>query len=230
MNEVVPSNSTVSSGITECCLIRTDDVDISFLARQHRRRLSQTVQLALTAYRACNPELKPLRTVFASRYGEYLRTFGILKDIVSGEGASPAAFSVSVHNTPAGIAGIGTGNTSASSTIAANAATVEAGFVEAVLQTQETGEPLVFIYADEPLPDGYEKFSASGDHPVALGLLLSPEGPQQLSLTWMGTTGKQPEEQLGIPVAAAAIYELLRDKGGSFEHSTGRLDWEWRVD
>lgn len=225
-----PAIQRIGSSIAGHYLIEPDEVDISFLARQYRRRLSPTVQLALTAYRACNPDLDSLRTVFASRYGEYTRTFGILKDIVSGEGASPAAFSVSVHNTPAGIVGIGTDNTAPSSTVAANAATVEAGFLEAAMQVNESGQSVVFIYVDEPLPDGYEIFRASDDHPLALGLLLSPEGSQRLSLAWSGATAKQLEEPVGIPGTATAIHNLLQGNLTKFEHSTGRLDWEWRVD
>ena len=225
-----PANRSISTGIDTHCLIGPEDVDISFLARQHRRRLSPTVQLALTAYRTCNPDLKPLRTVFASRYGEYARTFGLLKDIVSGEGASPAAFSVSVHNTPAGIIGIGTGNTAPSSTVAANAATLEAGFLEAAMQVSEKGEPLVFIYVDEPLPDGYEQFRGADDHPIALGLLLSPEGHQGLQLSWSPTTSPDSAEPPGIPSSAVRLQQLLAGTGASFQHSSGRLEWEWCID
>ena len=126
-----PSSNLASISVpVDCwCLLTEADIDVSFLERRHRRRLSLTTKLALSAYHRCNPELAVCRTVFASRYGEYIRTYGILQDLAIGEPASPAAFSVSVHNAPGGIIGIATGNPSPSTTLSCGSATVELSLI-----------------------------------------------------------------------------------------------------
>lgn len=220
----------ISSRISAWTLIDDTGIDISFLARQHRRRLSLTSQLALTAYHACNPEHDSIRSVYASRYGEYVRTFGILQDIALKNPASPAAFSVSVHNTPSGIAGISTANRAPSSTVAANAATFEAGFLEAALQAKETPtDDVLLIGVDEPLPGLYAAFTGSSDAPRAFGTRLSADGDRLLTLCWQScrTPGRAAD---GIGESAIAVARLLADGTGSWSTSDGRLDWRWTVE
>jgi hypothetical protein len=223
--------STVTSPIRRWAVIDDAHVDISFLARQHRRRLSRTTQLALTAYRACNPDLDPVRSVFASRYGEYQRTFGILTELAAGEPASPAAFSVSVHNTPAGIAGIATANPAPSTTVAANAATIEAGFLEAAMQRSESGEDIVFVYVDEPLPDLYAAFRGGNDEAHAFGLRLAGDGERRIDLSWGVHGGADAWErgEDGIPGTGPALVRLLDAGTGCWRRFDGRLSWEWSV-
>jgi hypothetical protein len=224
-------SNRVSSGIRNWVLIGDDDIDIAFLARQHRRRLSRTVQLALTAYHCCNPDHEPLVSVFASRYGEYVRTFGILEDIVGGLPTSPAAFSVSVHNTPSGIAAIGTGNPAPSSTVAANAATIEAAFIEATLLAREAPErDLIFVFVDEPLPEPYAEFRRPGERAQALGLRLATDAGLTLGLRWSGDGGDPERGPDGIPEAAFGVSALLDAGQGRWSSHDGRLAWEWRVD
>jgi hypothetical protein len=223
--------ATISSPVAAWVAIDNSSIDISFLERQYRRRLSTTTKLALTAYYHCNPDLSPCQTVFASRYGEYQRTFGILKDIVSGEGASPAAFSVSVHNTPSGIVGIATGNPAPSTTVAGNAATVEAGFLEAAMQRVEfDNQDIVFIFVDEPLPEIYGRFTSPDDQAYALGLRLSANADRKLHLSWAASAGGQTRSPDGVPTAGLQLARLLDIGHGVHSTTDGRLDWEWRVE
>jgi hypothetical protein len=223
------ATSKVSSGVTRWRRIDTTSIDISFVARQHRRRLSTTVQLALTVYNRCNPEGDPLPTVFASRYGEYHRTFGILEDIVSRQPVSPAAFSVSVHNTPSGVTGIATGNSRPSSTVAANGSTIEAGFLEAALQQAEHDEDLLFIYVDEPLPERYRAFRGPRDEASALGLWLTGSADRRLNLTWKSSSDPTGRGTDGL-ADTTGIVRLLDRGVGRCCNADGRLDWEWTVD
>lgn len=226
----VDQANCISSRISAWALVDEASIDISFLARQHRRRLSLTTQLALTAYHACNPDHEAIRSVYASRYGEYVRTFGILQDIAANKPTSPAAFSVSVHNTPSGIAGIGTANPAPSSTVAANAATFEAGFLEAALQSKEPlADEVLLIGVDEPLPDLYAAFAGSGDLPRALGMRLSARGDLQLTLSWQSSRAPGRAAD-GMGESAVAIAQLLAAGTGSWSMSDGRLDWRWTVE
>lgn len=222
--------SCVSARVSSWTLVDESSIDISFLARAHRRRLSRTVQLALTAYHECNPEHESLRSVYASRYGEYTRTFGILQDIAKNESTSPAAFSVSVHNTPSGIASIGTANTAPSSTVAANAASFEAGFLEAALQYAESpASDILLIGTDEPLPELYATFSKPQEEAYAFAARLSSTGDRRLALAWQ-PTGKPGREPDGIGDSAHSVAQLLLEGSGSWSMSDGRLDWEWTVE
>ena len=225
------SNTSISSHIDRWITVDESTKDISFLQRQYRRRLSTTTQLALTAYHHCNPDLSPCQTVFASRYGEYKRTFGILNDIISGEGASPAAFSVSVHNTPSGITGIATNNPAPSTTVAANAATVEAGFLEAAMQRVEgDSQDIIFIFVDEPLPEIYGRFTSASDQAYALGLRMSTNADRQLRLRWTASPGGRERPPDGVPTAGLEIARLLDIGHGVHSTTDGRLDWEWCVE
>ncbi|MCZ6618976.1 MAG: beta-ketoacyl synthase chain length factor [Gammaproteobacteria bacterium] len=206
------------------------DIDLSFLERRYRRRLSMTTRLALSAYHRCNPELAPCRTVFASRYGEYVRTYGILKDLATGEPASPAAFSVSVHNAPGGVVGIATHNPAPSTTLAGGSATVETGFLEAAMQFTELAgsEDIVFVYVDEPLPSTYGRFVGTTKHAYAMGLRLGA-GERRLRLSWTKaeTTKRGPD---GIPLSGYRIMAILEAGQGNCSSNDGRLVWKWSVD
>jgi hypothetical protein len=231
--ELDPTRSSVSSRIGDWAVIYEPTVDISFLQRQHRRRLSTTTRLALTAYYRCNPELTSCRTVFASRYGEYSRTFGILEAIARSEPASPAAFSVSVHNTPSGILGIATENTEPSSTIAATQSTIEAGYLEAAMQQAELGSDhdIIFVYVDEPLPELYGAFRGSADVAYAFGLRLAANGTRQIRLSWSAGETASPRAAVhGVPGAGLEIVKLLERGHGCHSSHDERLRWEWAVE
>lgn len=223
--------AAIRSSVSCWCLVMESDIDLSFLERRYRRRLSLTTRLALSAYQRCNPELTPCRTVFASRYGEYVRTYGILTDLAAGEPASPAAFSVSVHNAPGGIVGIATHNPAPSTTLAGGSATVEAGFLEAAMQHAELdgSEDIVFIYVDEPLPSRYGRFVGDSAHAYALCLRLNSEAKHQIRLSWSktATTTGGPD---GMPDIGPEIISILEAGQGSRSSNDGRLIWDWSVD
>ena len=226
------SNDTSISGLVDCwCLLTEADIDVSFLKRRHRRRLSLTTRLALSAYHRCNPELTAFRTVFASRYGEYIRTYGILQDLAIEEPASPAAFSVSVHNAPGGIVGIATSNSEPSTTISCGAATVEAGFLEAAMQHAELNgrEDIVFVYVDEPLPSTYGRFVGAAVPAYAVGLKLAADAERELHLAWSkaSTTERGPD---GIPEIGYEIVSMLKTGRGKCASNDGRLMWNWSVE
>ncbi|MCZ6854653.1 MAG: beta-ketoacyl synthase chain length factor [Gammaproteobacteria bacterium] len=225
------SAAEISGSVSCWCLVQESDIDLAFLERRYRRRLSLTSRLALSAYHRCNPELTPCRTVFASRYGEYVRTYGILNHLASGEPASPAAFSVSVHNAPGGIVGIATHNPAPSTTLAGGSATVEAGFLEAAMQHAELGgtEDIVFIYVDEPLPSQYGRFVGASAHAYASGLRLNTGAKHQIHLSW-SKTATTTYGPAGMSDVGHEIVSILEAGQGTCSSNDGRLIWNWRVD
>lgn len=227
-----PPKPRVSGGVSGWAVVFESGADITFVDRQHRRRLSLTTKLALAAYHQCNPSLDHCTTVFASRYGEYARTYGLIDALAKGEPASPAAFSVSVHNAPAGILGMVTGNRAASSTVSATRSTVEAGFLEAMLHKAELpdGEDVILIYVDEPLPEAYGPFRAATDRAYALALRLATSGTRQITLSWCAANPAPAYTGVGVPVVGMELAALLDSGGGTVTTSDERLRWEWTIE
>lgn len=205
-----------------------------------RRRLSQTARLALRAAhdsldgRGSSNDGKGLRSVFCSRYGEYEKTLPIVEQILSGEGASPAAFSHSVFNLPSGLHAIATGNKAPSTVISAGASTLEAGMMEAALQMSESGEDVLVVYVDAPLPDIYVKEHSKDEAALALALVIGPViGPDDegantliLDLSWSANETLMPPP-VGMPESSKGLLRLLAGNGEGFSITDGRLNWVW---
>ena len=85
--------------------------------------------------------------VYASRYGEIARTLALFAEYEEYGEMSPAGFSVSVHNAPASLLGLATGNCNSSSTLAAGEDSLRMGVMEAALLCRD--RPCLFIYGDE---------------------------------------------------------------------------------
>jgi hypothetical protein len=145
-----------------------DAPPVDFIPAMQRRRLSRLSRLSLAAAYACAGDKHTLPTVFASRHGEIHRTLGLLADLARNEPLSPMAFSLSVHNTAAGLYSITTGNTAPSTAIAAGRDTLPMAMIEATGQLQHHHEVMV-VYAEEPLPAEYQAF-ADNDNSALLGL------------------------------------------------------------
>ena len=76
---------------------------IDFIPSIQRRRLSLLTKMSLKTAFECSKTYGNFESVFASRYGEIGQTLKLLKSINQKEDLSPAGFSLSVHNTAAGI-------------------------------------------------------------------------------------------------------------------------------
>lgn len=210
--------------------------DISFLPAMMRRRLSQTARLALRAAHDCldgqghSNDAKGLRSVFCSRYGEYEKTLPIVGQILSGEGASPAAFSHSVFNLPSGLHAIATSNKAPSTVISAGASTLEAGMMEAALQMVESSEDVLVVYVDAPLPDIYVKEHSKDEAALAVALVIGPEDDGTdaliLDLSWSANETLTPPP-VGMPESSKGLLGLLAGKGEGFSITDGRLTWVW---
>ncbi|MCE9687932.1 beta-ketoacyl synthase chain length factor [Shewanella sp. AS16] len=138
-----------------------------------RRRFSRLTKMMLEVAFQAEPEAQ-CRTIFASRHGELHRTIGILEDIIAKQPLSPTAFSQSVHNTASGILSIITGNTAASTSVAAGDQTLSQAMIEAYGQLHENATPLLLVFGDDPVPPVYDEFTAETELPLALGLQLAP--------------------------------------------------------
>lgn len=142
----------------------------------------------------------PLRAVFASRHGEPARTLPMLDDMAAGLDISPTQFSMNVHNAVAGIWSIARQDTSAITALGAGAETFGWGLLEAFALHQEGGEPVLFVFGDDALPD---LLSDAPKEPLhALALLIG----QPASLTLR--VERTPETEAGAPNLPQSLHAL----------------------
>lgn len=127
------------------------DPDISFIPSLLRRRLTGIEKIGLFLAHQLEPLPENCQIVFASRFGEWQQTIDLIRQFFQDKEMSPAGFSHSVHNAMPGILSILTKNKSSYTSIAANDQTIESGLLETFCTTM----PVLFIYAEEKMPEFY---------------------------------------------------------------------------
>ncbi|EQD52842.1 hypothetical protein B1B_10544 [mine drainage metagenome] len=86
----------------ECSVSVGQQPDVGFLPSLIRRRLDRVGRMALYVAWQCAGDRMGLPFVFASRHGSLTRTVQLLDSLSQREPLSPAAFSLSVHNSTVG--------------------------------------------------------------------------------------------------------------------------------
>ena len=147
-----------------------------------RRRLSQltkmTVQVARDVFEKSGAD-KKTKIVFLSFRGELEREFKVNKTLIQEESILPAAFSLSVFNAAIAQATIALGLKGGYSCVFPSGADFASGFLAAAAPVLAgTEENIVFIYADENVPDYYKEFLKGSNEPLALAALLSSQKGQ----------------------------------------------------
>lgn len=147
-----------------------------------RRRLSQltkmTVQVARDVFEKSGAD-KKTKIVFLSFRGELEREFKVNKMLIQEESILPAAFSLSVFNAAIAQATIALGLKGGYSCVFPSGADFASGFLSAAAPVLAgTEENIVFIYADENVPDYYKEFLKGPNEPLALAALLSSQKGQ----------------------------------------------------
>ena len=192
--------------------------DVSFLPALLRRRLDRVGRMALHVAWHCAEGHSELPLVFASRHGSLTRTVELLDSLDQGEPLSPASFSLSVHNSTAGLFSIARADRSPATALAAGTATLAAALLEGVGILTEGADAVLVVYADEtPLPK-YKVYMQVHEPVFALGLLLTvADGKQPLCRLVQGSgaaTGQRPEAALMEFLLEDTSIALL-DAGGS---------------
>lgn len=149
--------------------------DVSFISATHRRRLSQLTKMMLKTAFECGKNYQNLESVFASRYGELEQTIKLLNSLTTTHEISPAGFSLSVHNTAAGINSIINNNKAPYTAIAGCETTFETAIIEAVGRLKNN-ERILMVYGDEYV----EEFKKNAP-PIALALVIERNGNKKIS-------------------------------------------------
>ncbi len=195
--------------------------DVAFVEPLQRRRLSRLARAFCHCAQRISPE-GDVRVVFASRHGEAERTLGILHDLAAGAEVSPTLFSLSVHNAVPGIWSILKGNRASACALAAGPETFAWGLVEALAAFAADPAPLLFVYADDRLPEPWAEPTPAG-FPHAVALLLGEPARGRLAMD--RRAGAAPE-----PALPQSIHCLRALAGGPAEPWSGPDGtWDWQL-
>ena len=187
-----------------------------------RRRMSSLSKLALQAALQISVDQSIDYIVFSSRHGELTRTVKLIEDIMSGEDASPMAFSQSVHNTAAGLFTISTDRPTPVTSIAAVESTAHHALIESSIYLQENPDQRVLLVDfDEPLPAPYQQYEKGNHQGVAFAAILS--SGQQYQLSWSKTDQKIASL---LPQTFSIIDYLINDEKKQ-TITDNRFSWIW---
>lgn len=196
--------------------------DVNFLPAMLRRRLDRHGRMALHTAWPCAEGIDSLPFVFASRHGDLDRTLDLLTSLAQGEVLSPTDFSLSVHNSTAGLFSIARGDRAPATALAAGPDTLGMALIEGVnLVAAGAGQVLV-CYADDAAPEVYAPYVADDParHPFSVSLLLTRgDAPLLCRLTrHEGTATDAPETA------------LMRVLTGASASSVIGVDQPWRLE
>ena len=194
-----------------------------------RRRLGPLGRMLLHVANECAGDSggmhPPLRVVLASQHGELSYAVSMLRALAAGEPVSPATFSLSVHNAPAGLFSIVRGDPSPSTAVAAGEETLAAGLIEAAAELDECSEPVLFLYGDAPLPEEYRGFAERPDPQRALALLLEPGAGRTVTLESAPRISASGGAPSGEQQADAFFRHLADGRPGGW--SGAQRSWSW---
>ncbi|WP_164731251.1 beta-ketoacyl synthase chain length factor [Entomomonas moraniae] len=120
------------------------------------RRMSSSSKMALeTALQLLEKHTDIDAAVFVSRHGELDRTYHIIKDLVSQKDPSPTSFTMSVHNTSAGLFTIEAKKNIPVSSLSAGADSFQQGLLEVQAMLHSGKNKVLLIDFDGNVPAAY---------------------------------------------------------------------------
>jgi hypothetical protein len=142
-----------------------------------RRRLSQISQMTIQVLRGLMPFAEETKIVFVSFRGEIARQFAINRMLVEEGDLSPAAFSLSVFNTPPALAAVALNLRSGYSALYPAKDSFRTGFLAAAAPVLSGAvRESALVYADELCPSGYGPLCPEDARPFAFAALLGAPG------------------------------------------------------
>ncbi|HEX4300934.1 MAG TPA: beta-ketoacyl synthase chain length factor [Gammaproteobacteria bacterium] len=197
--------------------------DVSYLPGLLRRRLDRPGRMALSTAWPCAEGLDSVPCVFASRHGVLARTLELLTALAQDEPLSPTSFSLSVHNSNAGLFSIARGDRAAATAIAAGRDSLGMSLLEGANLIAEGADQVLVCYADDDAPAQYSPFvqEDASHRPFAVSLLLTQaaDPAQRCRLS--------PSEETPHETPEAALMRLLLDKSDS---TIVGVDQPWRLE
>ena len=219
--------------------IETEDLNemqskaLSKIPMMLRRRLTPLARMVMTAVSQClQDESEMMPSVFSSAHGELAKSFKMLQQINELEEISPTGFSLSVHNSIAGLFAMAYRNQNQTTVIAPSEDGMAPGFLEALGLLGEMNDSegkVLLVYYDEPLEPFYpaDNYRLSVDYPFVLAMIVSKNAPGlKLTLTKTDKSEKGVEQPVQVPVFA----DFLNSNQTSVEFTMKRHSWQWKKD
>jgi hypothetical protein len=202
------------------------EVALPEVPAMQRRRLSPLGRMVASVAFRCQGERTGLPLVFASRYGDADRSLALLSGFAAGEPMSPADFALSVHNAIGAMYSIVRADTSASSSIAAGAASAACGCVEAAALLADGAPEVMLVCYDAPLPGDWREFETEPAAPYAWAWLLAPAAGDASDITLEWDATQDDDDDAPLPFGLDAMRFAL---GGdaSWQRSCGGRRWHW---
>jgi hypothetical protein len=227
----IPStNQTSEQQVTE---IDFSWPKLDFVPAMQRRRLSPFAKIALYVanktleYDANKNNSLPI--IFSSRHGDIHKTSILLENLAVQEMLSPTAFALSVHNAVPSLYSILTDNKGAINAIAAGQDSFFMAIVDAYVRlTTGICDEVLFIHADQNLPEIYSAFQDEQQVPHAVAMKISlKETPNSHAVYCSYTANENPKDKndvLALP-AALSFSQWFNTQEKELSYRTNNYHW-----
>ncbi len=187
------------------------------------RRLSQGSRLAVQVGLSLLARHPVDYAIFVSRHGELARSVTLLQALADGQALSPTDFSMSVHNTAAGLSSIQGKAAIPMTSLAAGEGGLMAGFTEAVAALHAGASRVLLVAFEGPVPEFHRPWLPDEAPPHALGLVL------QAGDEWRCEGARRTVESAvrPLPQSLACWQALLRHES-TLTLCDGRQEWTWQ--
>lgn len=189
-----------------------------------RRRAGALGKMALETAYACAGEAADIPLVFVSRHGDVARAVGLLRELAADAALSPTAFGLSVHNAIAGLFSIARADRANHLALAAGAASVEHGVLEACSLLHDGAPAVLLVACDCPLPPLLASFHDCAEEPHAFAWLMTAPAACAIGLAL------SPAQEAGTADSLPGSLSVLRFQLSGdtcLERVVGRQHWRW---
>ncbi|MGL6469504.1 beta-ketoacyl synthase chain length factor [Aeromonas hydrophila] len=187
------------------------------------RRLSQGARLAVQVGLSLLARHQIDSAVFVSRHGELARSMTLLQALADGQALSPTDFSMSVHNTAAGLCSIQGKAAIPMTSLAAGENSLMAGLTEAVCALQAGARRVLLVAFEGPVPAFHRPWLAEEAPTPRAG--TGADGGRRVALrggAWHRRVGCRP-----LPQSLACWRALLRGEP-TLLLADDRQEWRWQ--
>lgn len=189
------------------------------------RRLSQGSRLAVQLGLSLLARHPVDYAIFVSRHGELARSVTLLQALADGQALSPTDFSMSVHNTAAGLSSIQGKAAIPMTSLAAGEGGLMAGFTEAVAALHAGASRVLLVAFEGPVPEFHRPWLPDEAPPHALGLVLQA-GEQWCCDPAQCYGDESIRAAPSLPQSLAFWRALLRHES-TLTLCDGRQEWTW---
>jgi hypothetical protein len=169
---------------------------LKFIDPLFRRRLSRISRMTIQVLHDLLPLGEDTKILFFSFRGEITRQLRINQELIREQTVSPAAFSLSVFNTPVAAAAIALKLQAGYSAVYPGGERFDTGLWTAAAPVAAgNAERIALVYADESAPEEYGPLRPQENTSLALGVILSCRKPAG-ALPLEAADGTSPENFL----------------------------------